>query len=149
MSLALDRAAAEDLVHEAILRTLESRTAPRAPGDLKPWMFRVLRNLSIDRLRRERTVREFRRDAASALPGTIAADEPLEVILVRQAFARLTARDREILGLVDILELSYKEAAEVIGIPIGTVMSRVSSARRAMRAALGESNVRPMPKRRI
>lgn len=112
-------------------------------------MFRVLRNLSIDRLRRERTVREFRRDAASALPGTIAADEPLEVILVRQAFARLTARDREILGLVDILELSYKEAAEVIGIPIGTVMSRVSSARRAMRAALGESNVRPMPKRRI
>lgn len=150
-SLALDRTAAEDLVQDAILRALESRSAPRRIDDLRPWMFRVVRNLFIDAMRRERTRREFSR-AHSRLSGAgidaAAVADPVETVLVRQAFARLGVREREILGLVDIMGLSYAEAAGVIGVPVGTVMSRVSRARRAMLALLGESNVRPLAKRR-
>lgn len=148
-SLTLDRTAAEDLVHDAMLRALEARSAPRALADLRPWMFRVLRNLFIDGKRRERVQREFsqahgRLSGIGAAPGA----DPVETVLVRQAFARLSAREREILGLVDILGLSYAQAAEVIGVPAGTVMSRLSRARRAMLAALGESNVRPLARRK-
>lgn len=146
-SLTLDRAAAEDLVHEAILRALRSRAAPGAMGDLRPWMFRVVRNLFIDMQRRERTVRAFRRDGAPPAVARPGLGDPVEVVLVRQAYARLSPHEREILGLVDIMELKYREAAETLGIPIGTVMSRLSSARRSMLGALGESRVRSMPKR--
>lgn len=153
MSLTLDPAMAEDVVQEAILRALQSPAAPRNIDDLRPWMFRVVRNIFIDDLRKERVRREFSRahgrlSDAGVSAGRSVGTDPVETILVRQAFARLAVRDREILGLVDILGLSYREAAEVVGMPIGTVMSRVSRARRAMLAALGENNVRPMAKRK-
>lgn len=64
--------------------------------------------------------------------------------MVRQAFAKLATRDREILCLVDILGLTYAEAATVIDVPLGTVMSRVSRARRAMIERLGETNIHPL-----
>jgi len=64
--------------------------------------------------------------------------------MVRQAYAKLAPRNREILCLVDILGLTYAQAASVIDIPLGTVMSRVSRARRAMIERMGETNVRPM-----
>lgn len=114
-------------------------------------MFRVIRNLFIDSMRKERVRREFYRaharlsDVGASSAG---GGDPVETLLVRQAFARLAAREREILGLVDILGLSYAQAAAVLGVPAGTVMSRLSRARRAMIAAMGESNVRPMARRK-
>lgn len=153
MSLTLDPAMAEDIVQDAILRALRSPAAPRNIGDLRPWMFRVIRNIFIDGMRKERVRREFSRaharlSGAGGFGGASAAPDPVETLLVRQAFARLPARDREILGLIDILGLSYAQAANVLGVPPGTVMSRLSRARRAMIAALGESNVRPMARRK-
>jgi RNA polymerase sigma-70 factor (ECF subfamily) len=73
--------------------------------------------------------------------------DAVETLMVRQAFASLSRRDREVLCLVDVLGLRYAEAAWVIGAPAGTVMSRLSRARRAMMERMGESNVRPMRKR--
>lgn len=151
MSLTLKSAAAEDLAHDAVLRALRSPATPRKIDDLRPWMFRVIRNLFIDSMRKERVRREFSR--AHARLSDVGAfppehGDPVETLLVRQAFARLGARDREILGLVDILGLSYAQAATVLGVPAGTVMSRLSRARRAMIAAMGDSNVRPMARRK-
>ena len=150
-TLTLDRVPAEDLVQDAVLRALRSPAAPRNIDDLRPWMFRVIRNLFIDSMRKEHVRREFSRThARSSDVGVFSAggSDPVETLLVRQAFARLAARDREILGLVDILGLSYAEAAAVLGVPAGTVMSRLSRARRAMIAAMGDSNVRPMARRK-
>ncbi len=147
--LTLNASEAEDLAHDAVVRALQSGSAPRSIDDLRPWMFRIIKNLVVDRKRRERVHREYsiaqKRlfDIEPARTG-----DPVETMLVRQAYSRLTARDREILCLVDILGLTYAQAASVIEVPVGTVMSRVSRARRAMLDRMGETNVRPIGKRR-
>lgn len=146
-SLTLETGEAEDLVHDAVVRALQSGAAPRGIADLRPWMFRIIKNLFIDRKRKERVQREFSiaqgrlSDAGPAHVG-----DPVESLMVRQAYAKLAPRDREILCLVDMMGLTYAEAAAVTDVPLGTVMSRVSRARRAMIERMGETNVRPIKK---
>ncbi|MEO1192566.1 MAG: RNA polymerase sigma factor [Pseudomonadota bacterium] len=124
---------AEDLVGDAIERTLRSAEAPLEVVPLKHWMFRTLRNLSFDELRKRRVRREY----ASALT-RLDAEAPRgqsnleDQVLLRRALADLQAHEREILVLVDVLGLSYSEAAALIEVPKGTVMSRLSRARRAL-----------------
>jgi RNA polymerase sigma-70 factor (ECF subfamily) len=62
---------------------------------------------------------------------------------VRLQMARLAAHHREILALIDLAGLSYAETAEILDVPVGTVMSRVSRARRALLAAIDQTNMRP------
>jgi RNA polymerase sigma-70 factor (ECF subfamily) len=148
-SLTLDAIEAEDLVQDAVVRALRANRVPRQISDLRPWMFRVIKNLFIDQKRKERLQREF-----SAAEGRLSdieqaqAMDPVEALMVRQAYAKLSPRDREILCLIDILGMTYAQAATVIEVPVGTVMSRVSRARRAMIEQMGETNVRPMRRRR-
>ena len=144
-SVCLDTDQAEDLVQDAIMRALRSGTAPRQEKDLRPWLFRIIKNLFIDDKRKDRIRREFSH-AQSRLSGAEITEDhdPVEALMVRQAFAKLATRDREILCLVDVLGLTYAEAATVIDVPLGTVMSRVSRARRAMIDRMGETNVRPL-----
>ncbi|MDH3667524.1 MAG: sigma-70 family RNA polymerase sigma factor [Paracoccaceae bacterium] len=148
-SLTLNPAEAEDLVQDAVVRALQSGKAPRQSADLRPWMFRIIKNLFIDGKRKKRVQREFsamQSRLSDALPA--GSGDPVEALMVRQAYAKLAARDREILCLVDILGLTYAEAATAIDVPPGTVMSRVSRARRAMIERMGETNIRPLRKRR-
>lgn len=65
----------------------------------------------------------------------------VDAFSVRQAFTRLSTEHREILALVDISGFSYEEVATMIAVPKGTVMSRVSRARRALASHLGDANV--------
>ncbi|MEJ1996430.1 MAG: sigma factor-like helix-turn-helix DNA-binding protein, partial [Limibacillus sp.] len=76
-----------------------------------------------------------------------AADRAIDAITVRQAFEQLSGPQREILWLIDLSGFSYSEAAGILDVPIGTVMSRVSRARSAMAAALAESNIVPVGRR--
>jgi len=144
-SLTLDTAAAEDLVHDALLRAFQSDTAPRDPDELRPWAFRVLKNLFLDVQRRHKVRVEHSRSQAQLTSGQRAPD-PVEILVVRQAYGRLSPRDREILCLIDILGFTYAEASRIIDIPMGTVMSRISRARRSMIELMQESNVRPFRK---
>ncbi len=148
-SLMLELSGAEDLVHDAVVRALHSGSAPKQIADLRPWMFRVIKNLFIDQKRKERVQREYSvtqsRLSDIELPRT---GDPVETLMVRQAYAKLSTRDREILCLVDILGMTYAQAASAIDVPLGTVMSRVSRARRAMIDQMGETNIRPLRKRR-
>lgn len=148
-SLALDRSEAETLVNEAVLRALQASSVPQRLTDLRPWMFRVIKNLLIDQRRKARVQREY--SAAQARLSGIdvaVADDVVETLIVRQAFARLNRRDREVLCLIDILGLTYAEAAQAIDVPVGTVMSRISRARRAMIARMDETNIRPLRRRK-
>lgn len=148
-SLTWEITEAEDLSHDAVVRALQSGSAPKQIADLRPWMFRIIKNLFIDRKRKERVRWEYS-NAQNRLSDTepAQAGNPVEALMVRQAYAKLAPRDREILCLVDILGLTYAEAAAVIDVPVGTVMSRVSRARRVMIGRMGETNVRPLRKRR-
>jgi RNA polymerase sigma factor (sigma-70 family) len=126
--------AAEDLVHDAIERSLKSDNTPDTLPLLRPWMFRIIRNLHYDELRKRRIRREYiAREKRLVSDGHKLRGHESDV-LFRLAYEKLPADKREILFLIDIMGMSYSEAAEVIGLANGTVMSRLSRARQALRA---------------
>lgn len=141
-SLTLDTTAAEDLVHDALLRALQSDNAPQEPDGLRPWAFRIVKNLFLDLQRRHKVRMDYFRLEQHLESGHDACDL-VEVLVVRQAYEKLAPRDREILCLIDVLGFTYAEASQIIGIPLGTVMSRISRARRSMLELIDDSNVRP------
>ncbi|MBD3624465.1 MAG: RNA polymerase sigma factor [Rhodobacteraceae bacterium] len=134
--------AAEDLVQDAVERSLKSGNVPGDPQSLRPWMFRVIRNLHYDelrkrRIRREYVAREKRLSAETGDAGGQARDA-----LIKLQYERLPPDKREVLFLVDIMGLKYAEAAEVMGVATGTVMSRLSRARQALRLRI-DADERP------
>jgi RNA polymerase sigma-70 factor (ECF subfamily) len=142
--LAGSRAEAEDLVQEAVMRAwvFWHRFEPGTNG--RAWMHRILLNTFINgyrKRRRERDVlaavqveelRALGWDARiAATPGESLGDE------VSAAMSRLPDEFRRVLVLVDLEEQSYRDAAVILGCPIGTVMSRLHRARAAMKRELG------------
>lgn len=140
---------AEDIVHESIVRALTADNVPRSIEQLRPWMFRVIRNLHIDNARKTKVRMEYATDVARFYQesSTVSGD-PLQDLLVRQAFDGLSPKHREVLFLVDIMGMRYAEAADVLGAPEGTIMSRVSRARQALLANLDATNVETLPRNR-
>ncbi len=139
----------EDLVGDAIERAIRSDSRPQSLESLRPWMFRIIRNLSFDELRKRRVRREYAQILAR-LEGT-GRTEGLSVedrALIRRAFEALASREREILFLVDIMGFSYAETAGVLEVPKGTVMSRVSRARRALLALVQPEHTNDRGKQR-
>lgn len=132
----------EDLVQDAVERALRSDNRPDELPHLRPWMFRVIRNLHFDELRKRRVRMEYSR-REKRVSGELGVDQPRDV-LTRLAFERMAPDKREILFLVDIVGLKYAETAAVLDIPEGTVMSRVSRARQALRAAIGGNDAPEM-----
>jgi RNA polymerase sigma-70 factor (ECF subfamily) len=141
-------AEADDLVQEAYARALSAPSAPVRLADLRPWMFRVMRNLHIDAVRRSKVRMEYVADQKRFLSEAgDGAPDVVRDLMVRQAFAALKPASREILFLVDIMGMRYGEAAAVLDVPEGTVMSRVSRARRALALEMEQGTVRPLPVR--
>jgi|AP12_2_1047962.scaffolds.fasta_scaffold13465_2 RNA polymerase sigma-70 factor, ECF subfamily len=140
---------ADDLVQDAIARTLATDSAPADIDNLRPWMFRVIRNLHVDGRRRAKVRTEyFTHQERSIARAPADADDPLSRMLVRTIFDSLSPDRREVLFLVDIVGLRYAEAAGVLEVAPGTVMSRLNRARRAMLERLEGSNVAPLNHRR-
>ncbi|HCQ59595.1 MAG TPA: RNA polymerase subunit sigma-70 [Sulfitobacter sp.] len=124
---------AEDLVQDAIERALRSNSRPTVLGELRPWMFRVIRNLHYDELRKRRVRREYLA-AEKRLSHEAGTSDVARDVLIRMAFEKLSPDMREVLCLVDIMGLKYAEAANVMNVANGTVMSRISRARKALLA---------------
>lgn len=132
---------ADDLVQSAVERALSRAEQWRPDTRLDSWMYRIVQNLWIDQTRRRRT-----RGETAVLDDAlhIAGEDGREVTerrlmlgRVREAFGGLAPELREAAGLVILNGMSYREAAETLGVPIGTIMSRVSRSRRALEEALG------------
>ena len=135
-SLVRDAEEAEDLVHDALVKAYERQATFRTGGNLRAWLMSILHNAHIDRLRQRRS-QERRHDAVAELAeASIPAhqDHSVRLTQLRNAFFALPEEQREALHLVAIEELSYQEAAETLGIPVGTLMSRVARARQRLRA---------------
>ncbi|TCU13387.1 sigma-70 family RNA polymerase sigma factor [Rhizobium sullae] len=126
---------AEDLVHDALVRAFEKRQSFRRAGNLRTWLLSILHNAHIDRVRQNRSVARRHDEAALETDPSLPAGQEHAVRLqqVRDAFFDLPEEQREALHLVAIEDLSYQEAAASLGIPIGTLMSRVSRARAQLR----------------
>jgi RNA polymerase sigma factor (sigma-70 family) len=140
---------ADDLVHDAIERALKAPAPPAALSDLRPWMFRIIRNLHVDGIRKAKVRAEYAASHARlSSEGQLQEGDPLQDMLVRQALDALTPHHREVIFLVDVMGMRYAEAAEILGTAEGTIMSRLSRARGAMIAHIKGSNVSPMRRNR-
>jgi RNA polymerase sigma-70 factor, ECF subfamily len=139
------RSDAEDLVQETYLKALRGFATFQPGTNFRAWIFRILRNtfLSTRASAYHRQAAQFlAEDAVEELPSRFA--DPVAVLTVRARLAavetamlRLPAVYREVLVLCDLEEASYRETAERLSIPIGTVMSRLARARRSVREAIG------------
>ena len=145
-------AAAEDIYQEAMVRAMSAKAVPTEPASFRVWMFRLLRNLWIDRLRAEARALEFARceQLEEGQPAAVSGSEDAVVnrLAVRQAFMQLSKDHRDVLALVDIGGFSYEETGMLLSIPHGTVMSRVSRARSALLSLLSSERVVAFPARR-
>lgn len=130
----LDRA--DDLVQAACERAL-ARMEQWTPGTrLDSWMFRIVRTIWIDELRaravRQRAAERQEDEIERAFDGERFMEAHMTMQAVREAVALLPPEQREILLLVAVEGVSYKEAAAILDIPIGTVMSRLARGRAAL-----------------
>lgn len=132
---------ARDLVQEAVARALSARRVPDATAAYRAWMFKIVRNAALDELRRKRREPIEHEPAVDLWRFDNAC---IAKITVEQGLATVAPAHREIIALIDIAGFSYAEAAEVLSVPIGTVMSRITRARMALLAAIDASSVRPM-----
>jgi len=130
---------ADDLLQLAIERALTRAEQLRDDAPMANWMFGIVRHAWIDELRaRARGARVFVPELEGQRVADARQSADLELLSVQDAMARLPEEQRVAVALVLIEGLSYKEAAHVMEVPIGTVTSRLARGREALQAMLGE-----------
>jgi RNA polymerase sigma-70 factor (ECF subfamily) len=140
---------ARDLSQEAFIKAYHARGRFDASRPFYPWLYRILRNHCLNFVQRGRRnlsldAEDFHREIACPRPTALEDLESEERRrIVRAAIARLSDDHREIIVLKNFRELSYREIADVLGIPIGTVMSRLFYARQALRTLIEELEREP------
>jgi RNA polymerase sigma factor (sigma-70 family) len=149
-SLLRNPAAADDLVQDTLERSVSRWHQRRMDGDVRTWMFTILHNLAVNRMRQ--TVRRGRHLAIedaeeSAVSHPSTQEDSMRQADIMAAVGRLPEDQRSVLLLISVEDLSYAEAARVLDIPIGTVMSRLARARakllRMMEEEMAPSAQRP------
>lgn len=146
LALSGDPDRADDLVQTACTRALASAAQWQAGTRMDSWMYRIVQNLWIDQRRNVAAAGVASADEdVDALPEAVdfeqAVHAQISLAQVLQAMQSLPDAQRSLLALVSIEGLSYREAAEVLQLPIGTVMSRLCRARTALKVRLQEASV--------
>jgi len=127
---------ADDLVQATLAQALEKWRFWQRDRTLRPWLFSIMHNLHVDQLRRSHPIDYCDADELPEIPQRPAQLDGLELRDLDRALAQLPLEHREILLLVGLEELSYQDVARTLGVPLGTVMSRLSRARARLRAIL-------------
>ena len=128
-ALVRDHDAADDLVQDTLERALSRWYLRRDGGDVRAWLFAILRNLHVSGVHMPLDT--------TPLPGTAPTQEAfLETQDVLAALDQLPEDQKSLLLLVGVEDFSYDAAARILGLPIGTVMSRLSRARQKLRSLL-------------
>ena len=150
LSLTRDHHRAEDLVQECALRAMTARNTPRDEPAYRAWLFRIIRNLFLDGIRHQKVAEPVAEEEISASETEFWQGEErfISVLTVRLEIEKLPQEKREIITLIDFVGLSYAETAELLHVPVGTVMSRISRARRMLLEAISLSNVHELPVKR-
>lgn len=139
LTLTRDVDAADDLVQDCLERALDKRRLWRPQGPVRAWLFAILHNRFVSDRRRD-----SRRGPHGPLDGAAepaAVDDPVAAVAlseVGRALDALSPEQRAALLLVAVEGLTYAEASAALGVPVGTVMSRIARARRSLSRALGE-----------
>ncbi len=132
-----NREALDDVLQEAYLKAFRGFSAFRGDAQAGTWLYRIVYNACLDYLRSERRSREIPLEGVDDHLGHL---DPAEAVLsglsLAEALALLPLEQRAAVWLVDATGLSYRQAAEVLGVPGGTVASRLNHARAALRRTL-------------
>jgi RNA polymerase sigma factor (sigma-70 family) len=145
-SLSGNRDTADDLVQETLLKAWAARKRFQAGTNMRAWTFIILRNLYLSQMRRARFKGEWDDMAADKLLAAPASqDRHVELADMQRALMHLPQPQREALILVGAGGFAYEEAAEICGVAVGTIKSRVARGRVALEALLSEG---ALPSRR-
>lgn len=133
-----NRADAEDLVQEALVRAVSRSDSFQTGTNLRAWLFTILHNVHVNQVRSKaaRPAEVDVEDVESKLVSPARQEESVELREMMRLVDALPEEQRKVLLLVALEGLKYEEVAELLGVPIGTVMSRLSRAREAIRAKL-------------
>ncbi len=133
-----DAWAADDLVQDTLERASRKWLLWRSGSDLRAWLFTLMHNLYLNQRRGLLEVQALDAQALAALAGAdgVACDVAIDI---DRCLQRLPAEQRAVLLLVTLEDMAYADVARVLGIPMGTVMSRLSRARRRMRELLEQA----------
>src|SRR5437588_2563674 len=130
-----DRASADDLVQDTLERAWTKLHLYRRGTDLRAWLFTVMHNVHVNKVRATR-VTDTLDDELPELAQRASQGDTLLLRDLDRAIARLPSEQRAVLLLVTLEEMSYEEVARALGIPTGTVMSRLSRAREKLRTMM-------------
>lgn len=142
LSLTRDRDAADDLVHDTVIKALTGRNSFQPGTNLAAWLFRIQRNEFISGLRRRRPTVPVDTAIAESLSHPPHQDSGLVMREFMSAFGKLAAAQREALLLAVLEGLPYETIAEHTGVSVGTVKSRISRARDTLERLLVEGETR-------
>jgi RNA polymerase sigma-70 factor (ECF subfamily) len=136
-----DFASAEDLVQDTIERGWRRMTLWRPGSNLRAWLFTIMHNLYVNQLKAgQRHSNIAAPHDGHDVPVSAPQDQHLELIDLSKALQKLPAEQREVVLLIGLEQMSYEEAAKILGVPIGTVMSRLSRAREHLRSLMNRTN---------
>ncbi len=143
-ALVRDIVLADDLVQDCLERAISHWSQRRPDGDVRSWLFSILHNLAVNQSRQ--AARRGHHDSLDSAGDAVLARPPTQETPLLQrdiikALASLPEEQRSVLLLVSVEDLSYAEAAAVLDIPLGTVMSRLARAREKLREAMNGDNV--------
>lgn len=143
-ALSGDADQADDLVQECLARAISRRKLWISHKGMRPWLFTIMHNIYLNAARRAAnapvvgSIEDYGKSTVSQSD----ADTICTISDFEQSLQQLSAEHRETLLLVGLEQLSYKEASKVAGVPVGTIMSRLSRAREQLRKGLsGETQV--------
>ncbi|PSC05325.1 RNA polymerase subunit sigma-24 [Alsobacter soli] len=133
-----DASSGDDLLQDCLERALRNWSARRPEGDLRAWLFAIMHNLFVSgaRLRGRRGPTASLGDLPEEPPIRPTQEDRMLHDSVLDQLQKLSPEHRAVLLLIGVEELSYRQAAEALGVPVGTVMSRLSRAREHFRQAL-------------
>jgi len=136
-----DQVAAEDLVQDTLERAWKRMALWRPGSNIRAWLFTIMHNLYVNQIKA--AARGAQRNANSSdvtLPLSSSHDQRLELRDLHKALQGLTDEQREVVLLIGLEQLSYDEAAKVLRIPVGTVMSRLSRGREHLRLIMNRGS---------
>ncbi len=140
LALTGNRDTADDLIQDTLERAWRKRALWQPGSDLRAWLFTVMHNVYVNGVRSARPIESLHDDeiaaAAVSAPGAASAETGVVLSELRTALARLSDDYRQVVLLVGLEQMSYAEAAAVLGVPIGTIMSRLSRGREQLRLLL-------------
>jgi RNA polymerase sigma-70 factor, ECF subfamily len=138
-ALTRDASRADDLVQSCLVRAISKQHLFQEGTDLRAWLFTILHNQHVNEVRR--AAREGATiptgEVASAMPAEANAVDSLQLRDLDRAIGRLADEHRQVILLAGLEGMSYEEVAEILGIPVGTVRSRLSRGRQTLRVLMG------------